>query len=145
MRKTPHHGFTIVEVMIAIAIVAILGAVALPAYTGYITRAKVPVGLDALSSVATRMEQYYQDRGNYGTSACGNGLSMPTPSEYFGQVTCSLSDSGQGFTASVSGASGGVLQGYTYTINHRSQRNTTAHPKGAKSGCWTIGGTKCDS
>ena len=71
-RKTRRDdGFTIIELMIGVAIAGILAAVALPAYNSYIQRSKVPVGLDALSAYATRMEQRYQDTGSYRTGSTG--------------------------------------------------------------------------
>lgn len=144
MSKHHSRGFTVIELMIAVAIVAILGAVALPAYQGYVVRSKVPSGLESLSSVATRMEQYYQDNGNYGTAGCGNGLPMPTPSNYQ-QVSCVITNGGQGFTATATGTSGGPLAGYAYTINHRGARTTANHPKGANATCWSIKGSVCDT
>jgi type IV pilus assembly protein PilE len=149
MHKIHSRGFTIIEIMIAVTVLAILGAVALPQYRSFVTSSKVPAGLDALSSVSTRMEQYYQDRGNYGTDGtCGNGMAMPTPTNYQ-QVTCALQTvngvAGQGYKATVNGLAAGGLAGYTYTVDYRGRRTTEAHPIGANPNCWTIGGTKCDS
>jgi type IV pilus assembly protein PilE len=135
------RGFTLIEVMITVAIVAILSAIALPAYTSYVQRSRVPPGLEALSSLATRMEQRYQDTGSYANGgACG--ATMPTAANF--TVTCELSDAGQGFTATATGS--GPVAGYTYTINHRGVRRTTAHPKGAPADdCWSIKGGTCDT
>lgn len=133
------RGFTLIELMITVAIVAILAAVALPAYNSYIQRSRVPVALDALASFATRMEQRYQDVGNYGTAACA--VSVPTAANF--TVTCSITASGQGFTATATGS--GAMDGYTYTINQAGTRTTSAHPKGANAGCWTTKGTTCDT
>jgi type IV pilus assembly protein PilE len=145
MHKTHSRGFTIIEILIGVAIVAILGAVALPQYRSFVTASKVPPALDALSSVSTRMEQYYQDRGHYGNNGtCGNGMAMPTPTN-FQQVSCVIQLGGQGFLATVNGAVASGLDGYTYTVDHRGRRATVNHPKGANANCWTVGGTKCDS
>lgn len=134
------RGFTLIELMIAIAVVAVLTAIALPSYSAYVQRSKVPAALDALSSYATRMEQRYQDVGNYGTgTACG--VSLPTASNF--SVSCTLTSSGQGFTATATGS--GTMAGYTYTINQAGTRATTAHPKGANTSCWTTRGTTCDT
>lgn len=132
-------GFTIIELMATVAIAAILTALALPAYTAYVQRSKVPPALDGLSAFATRMEQRYQDTGVYGTSACGI-----TPSSVTNfTLSCSLTNSGQGYTATANGT--GPMTGYTYTIDHAGNRATTAHPKGANTTCWTTRGTTCDT
>jgi type IV pilus assembly protein PilE len=136
------RGFTMVELMMVVAIVGVLMAVALPAYDSYVRRSKVPAGLDALSSLATRLEQFYQDTGAYGTASCGQGMTMPTPAYY--TVTCSLTGSGQGFTATATATINGKT--YTYTINNQGTRVTTAHPNGVPTGnCWSIKGGSCDS
>lgn len=133
------RGLTLIELMVAMAIVAILASVAIPAYSSYVKRSRVPVGLDALSAFATRMEQRYQDTGNYGSGSCG--ISNPTATNF--TLSCSLTNSGQGYTATATGS--GTLSGYTYTVNHQGVRATTAHPNGTNSACWTIKGSTCDS
>lgn len=135
------RGFTITELLIAMAVLAVVTAVAVPSYSSYVQRSRVPAGLDALSSFATRMEQLYQDTGSYSVAdACG--VSLPTAESF--TVSCSLSNGGQGYTATATGS--GRLSGYTYTINSVGVRATTAHPKGVPSGnCWSIKGGTCDS
>ena len=54
-------GFTLIEVMITVAIVAILAAVAIPSYTSYITRSKIQEATTTLLAMRTKMEQYFQD------------------------------------------------------------------------------------
>ena len=135
------RGFTLIEVMITVAIVAILSAIALPSYTAYVQRSRIPVALDALSSVATRLEQRYQDTGNYANgAACG--VAMPAVENF--ALACVLSDGGQGFTVTATGA--GTVAGFAYTINHQGVRVTTAHPKGVPAAnCWSLKGSVCDS
>jgi type IV pilus assembly protein PilE len=140
------RGFTLIEVMVTVAIVAILAAVALPAYSAYVQRSRVPPAFDGLSSYATRMEQRYQDTGCY-AGACSPvgascGVAVPVVANF--TITCTLSNSGQGFTATATGTA--ALTGYTFTINNAGTRVTTAHPRGANAGCWTSkGGSQCDS
>ncbi len=135
------QGFTLIELMVTVAIVAILSSVALPSYTAYIQRSRVPTALDNLSAYFTRMEQRYQDSGNYANgAACGAAL--PTVDRF--TLSCALSNAGQGFTATATGS--GTLAGYTYTIDHQGVRRTTAHPKGVPAtACWTTRGTSCDT
>ncbi len=143
MRKSNggERGFTLIELMVSMAVAAILMAVALPSYNNYVTRSKVPAGLDALSAYATRMEQRYQDTGSYANgAACG--VAAPTVDNF--TVSCVISGAGQGFTATATGS--GPLYGYAYTINHNGVRVTTAHPRGTPStNCWSTKGSACDS
>ena len=134
-------GFTLIELMVTVAIVAILSSIALPSYSTYIQRSRVPVALDNLSAYATRMEQRYQDTGSYGAATCG--VAVPGSVDNF-TLTCAISGAGQGFTATATGA--GRMAGYGYTINHNGVRVTTAHPRGVPgTNCWSTRGTTCDT
>jgi type IV pilus assembly protein PilE len=142
MRLLRQRGFTLIELMITIAIVAILASVAMPAYTAYIQRARVPVALDGLSAYLTRMEQRYQDVGSYANAANACAVAVPAADNFV--VTCAISNAGQGFTATATG--NGPVAGYAFTINHLGVRVTTAHPKGAPAAnCWSTRGGTCDS
>lgn len=139
--RLDHQGFTLIEVMVAVAIVAILSAIALPMYNQYIFRSRIPAGLNALSAFQTRMEQRYQDVSNYGTgTACA--LADAT-SENFA-VACTLTSGGQGFTATATGS--GPVAGVSYSVDEQGTRKTVTHPKGVPAqNCWTIRGASCDS
>jgi type IV pilus assembly protein PilE len=142
MHSSIQRGFTLVEVMVTVGIVAVLASIAMPSYTAYVQRSKVPPGLDALSAYFTRMEQRYQDTGNYANgTACG--VALPTANNY--SFTCTLATTaGQAYTATATGT--GALAGYVYTITSAGARNTTAHPKGTPAtACWTVRGKTCDA
>jgi type IV pilus assembly protein PilE len=141
-------GFTLIELMITVAILAILAAVSLPSYSAYVQRSRVPVGLDALSAYATRMEQRYQDTGCYASTCAPSvgtacAVSLPTPANF--TVTCALGGStGQAYTVTATGS--GPVAGYTYSIDQQGTRATTAHPKGIPStSCWSVRGSVCDA
>lgn len=63
--KQTKKGFTLVELMIVIAIVGILAAFAYPAYTQYIKKAQCADGMDSLLSLAGRMEEFYLNNDSY--------------------------------------------------------------------------------
>ena len=73
-----HQGFTLIELMIAVAIVAILSAIAIPSYTEYVQRSRIIEATSTLSSMRVKMEQYFQDNRSY-VNACTAGTVAPTP------------------------------------------------------------------
>ncbi len=126
------RGFTLIELMIVVAIVGILSAVAYPAYTDYIRRGDLSEGFSTLSSMQVRMEQFYQDNRSYvGT----NTPCAASSSKYF-SYTCAGTASTFTFTAT--GAAGTPTSGDAYTINEAGLRGTTKF-KGSDvtlNNCW---------
>ncbi len=61
-------GFTLMELMIVVAIVGVLTAIAFPSYTQYVERGKRAEGRAALSEAAGRLERYYSDNNSYATA-----------------------------------------------------------------------------
>lgn len=141
MSRIVPRGFTLIELLVAIAIVSILASIALPSYSSYVQRSRVPAALEGLNSYATRMEQRFQDTGSY---AAGTACAVAVPAVNNFTVTCTISGGGTGYTATATGS--GPMAGYTYTVNHQGTRATTAHPKGVPSGnCWSTRGATCDT
>jgi type IV pilus assembly protein PilA len=65
IQKTAQKGFTLIELMIVIAIVGILAAIALPAYQDYIVRSKMSEPLAALAEAKTTIAEYVAANGDY--------------------------------------------------------------------------------
>ncbi|MCC5866329.1 MAG: pilin [Wenzhouxiangella sp.] len=72
MRK--QHGFTLIELMIVVAILAILMAIAIPAYQDYTIRAQVSEGMNLAGGARTAVAEYWTDRGVWPTNNTEAGL-----------------------------------------------------------------------
>jgi len=65
------QGFTLIELMIVIAVIGIIAAIAIPAYTQFIEQSRRADGMDALQSAAQRLERCYSQYGSYDSDSCG--------------------------------------------------------------------------
>lgn len=129
------RGFTLIELMIVVAIVGILASVAYPAYTDYIRRGALPEAFTGLSNAQVRMEQSYQDNRTYGTgTTCGF---LPDATKYF-TFTC-VAASTTAFTIRATGQ--GAAAGHIYTVNQANAHVTerfkgTDITSGVGTACW---------
>ena len=67
-------GFTLIELMIVVAIIAILAAIALPAYQDYVARSQVSEAMTLSSGAKTAVTEYYADKGAFPTTNAMAGL-----------------------------------------------------------------------
>ena len=75
VRKT-QIGFTLIELMVVVGLVAILTAIAMPSYTDYIKRGQIVDGIVPLADMGGKMEQFFQDHRTY-VGACTAGTVAP--------------------------------------------------------------------
>lgn len=136
------RGFTLIELMITIAIVAILAAVALPAYTDYVTRSKFTEAHSHLADLRVKMEQRFQDARSYAN--CGPIVAATTGVKYFAFSCPVVADPVNLYTIQAAGIAGTELEGIAFTVNESNVRTTvvTAATKIADKGyasnanCW---------
>jgi type IV pilus assembly protein PilA len=75
--KKLQQGFTLIELMIVVAIIGILAAIAIPAYQDYTIRAQVSEGLNLASGAKAAVSEYFMDRGVMPADNTQAGLSQP--------------------------------------------------------------------
>lgn len=139
-------GFTLIELMITIAIVAILVAAALPSYQSYIRRGQLQEGFSQMSSFQLKMEQYYQDNRFYQdlntSSECPTALVASLTSRHF-TFNCTLTNP-QSYSLQATGRN--TTLGYDYSIDQASNRKTLKFAGAERNAlnCWADRSAACD-
>lgn len=133
LTKTLQKGFTLIELMIVVAIIAIIMSFALPSYRNYVLRSELTEGITAISTLQVELEQYFQDNRTY-AGACTLGTLAPLPSN-LKNFTVSCSNLG---TDTYNITATGL--GFTYTVDQSNDRATTSAPPNwpTSTSCWII-------
>ncbi|MEW6513965.1 MAG: type IV pilin protein [Pseudomonadota bacterium] len=116
--NTFQRGFTLIELMIVVAIVAILASVALPSYQEHIRRTKVQEATSSLSAERVAMEQYFQDNRTYVGATLKSAAT-----KYWNYALSNHTATTYTITATPSGSD---MSGYQYTIDQNNARTSIA-------------------
>jgi type IV pilus assembly protein PilE len=126
------RGFTLMEMMIVVAIVGILTAVAYPSYRDNIVRGALMDGTNGLSTLRAQMERHYQDNRSYatvGTFVTPCASTVPGALSFGNFVlSCASTPTANGFTVQALGS--GPAAGFTFTINELDVRATSSAAAG---------------
>lgn len=92
IQKSAQQGFTLIELMIVIAIIGILAAIALPAYQDYTVRAKMSEPIAALSEAKTSYTEFYSANAKAPNSAAQAGITSDRTSKYLLKIDVHSTD-----------------------------------------------------
>lgn len=142
-RRLQRRGFTLIEVMITVAIIAILARVALPAYLDYTKRGKLTEAFNNLSTCSIALGQYYQDNRTFVGATLGSAAAnqCQLSSTNFSYALSNLTATGYTLTAT----GGGPVSGFVFTLDNSGARATTGVPSGwtSNANCWVSSRSGC--
>jgi prepilin-type N-terminal cleavage/methylation domain-containing protein len=120
------RGFTLVELMVAVGIVAMLAAIAYPSYRNYVLRGQLVDATNGLSALRANMERYFQDNRTYNstgtfTSPCLVAATSLVVGSF--QLSCTSTPSNTAFQLQAAGS--GSTNGFIFYVDQTGAQSTT--------------------
>lgn len=137
-----HKGFTLVELMIVVAIIGILATIAFPNYTQYVRRGKATEATANLSNLKNRMEQYYQDNRTYADTGGLTAPCAPTSGAKSFTYDCEVQNA-TNFTLRATGVAAEGMTNFEFKVSEDGSK-TSKFDSTASVNCWlTSKGGSC--
>ena len=111
--KKMQQGFTLIELMIVVAIIGILAAIAIPAYQDYTIRAQVSEGLSLSGGAKTAVAEYFTNYGRFPSTNASAGLNATITGKYVSTVAVGASGL---ITATYGNAANSAIVGKTVIL-----------------------------
>lgn len=117
MRHARQTGFTLIELMIVIAIIGVLAAIAIPAYQDYTIRAQASEGLTLSSAVQSAVVDFYDQTGNWPTGIMGGGTALNYAAAPTGQFVSSIATNNGAITITYGNKANAAISAATLSVN----------------------------
>lgn len=133
-RRPRVRGFTLIELMVTVAIVAILASIAYPSYNDYVMRGRIVDATNGLSMMRANMERYFQDNRTYlSTGSFTSPCLVSSTLRMVGTFTLSCDGTygaatASGYTLVATGS--GSTAGFIFTVDQSNNRATVSVPAG---------------
>ena len=108
------QGFTLIELMIVVAIIGILAAIAIPAYQDYTIRAQVSEGINLAAGSKTAVTEFYQDTGGWPADNTAAGVEVPASIN--GKYTTSVTIAANSITVAYGASANANIAASTLTL-----------------------------
>lgn len=131
MRIQRIRGFTLIELMIVVAVIGILSAIAYPSYSEYVQRSRIAEATANLSEMRIRQERFFQDNRTYAGAGTTCGAVLPV-TDSFGYACVAATAN----TYVVTATGGASVNGFAFTINQDNARTTTSPWVTGTVNCW---------
>lgn len=128
-----NRGFTLIEVMITVAIVAILATIAYPSYQNHVMKSQRSEGVRTLLEIAQNLERCYTLRGQYDNAACQSGTVTSEHGYYQVAIATPTSSS---FTLTATPVAGAVKSDTKCGVYTLDQANKKTVSLGTVTDCW---------
>jgi type IV pilus assembly protein PilA len=115
--KTMQKGFTLIELMIVIAIIGILAAIAIPAYQNYLIRSQVTEGLSLADGYKTAISEFYAQYGAFPSGVSAGGLAPTAGAACGGSIAAPATSSAGKYSTVTIGACGQIQITYGLASN----------------------------
>ena len=133
------RGFTLIELMVTVAIAAILASVAIPMYRDYVQRSRIIDATSRLSDFRVRMEQFFMDNRTY-ANGLNCGVPNPADRDDAAFTLACTGASATAYTATATGKESKGMKDFAYTVVTSGANATTSVPTGwtKPATCWTV-------
>jgi type IV pilus assembly protein PilE len=127
--KVVQKGFTLIELMIVVAIIGIIASIALPSYTDYVKKGRAAEATGNLADLRVQMEQYFQDNRTYVGGNC-----TPASGAVNFTYSCTTQTATE-YTLSAVGVAAKDMTGFSYSVDQDNFKNSSFDGTSG-TGCW---------